>query len=131
MGEACTLSCSLCSYTQNVFLGFGFRYTDLHSIAEWYEEAEERERIREFMSRQEADFDCYDGLYECKHCGYLLNKVFLHMKSENHAYTNSYACPRCHAPMPPKPLLDVESGVLDCPDCRQGKLAVNFYMDWD
>ncbi len=132
MGVACTLSCTQCSYKQNVFLGIGFRYIDLNTILEWYEQEEGRQRIKEFMNKDDTHFECYDGLYVCQQCSCLLNNVFLYIKTNDDSYTNSYVCPRCNIRMPTKPLLnDVKSGVLDCPDCRKEKLEVNFYMDWD
>ncbi|GAA0385446.1 hypothetical protein [Paenibacillus motobuensis] len=132
MGVACKLSCGHCSYHQNVFLGIGFRYIDLDSILEWYEEEEGRQRIKEFRGDQKTTFHCYDGLYVCPECNYLLNHVYLHMQSETKSYTNRYICPRCNTKMPTEPLLEeIKSGVLDCPDCKQEKLVVAFYMDWD
>lgn len=132
MGIACNLNCGHCSYNQNVFLGIGFNYIHLSSILEWYEEKEGRQYIREFINNKETSFECYDGLYVCQKCCYLLNKVHLHMKSGTQSYTNTHTCPRCNTQMPSKPLVDInQSDVLDCPDCGQEKLKVSFYMDWD
>ncbi|CAI6082667.1 hypothetical protein PAECIP112173_03648 [Paenibacillus sp. JJ-100] len=132
VGEVVTLSCKSCSYSQKVMLGFGFRYMYLSSILEWYEQEEGRQHIREFIGREDATFDCYNGIYVCEQCKYVLNRVFLELKSENHWYTNSYECPRCNSPMPTKPPLDcVESGELDCPECGETKLNMNLDMDWD
>ncbi|WP_338749071.1 hypothetical protein [Bacillus sp. FJAT-52991] len=105
---------------------------DLSSILEWYKEEEGRQQIKRFMNERETTFKCYHGLYVCTKCHYLLNNAYLYMKSETRTFTNSYDCLRCNSRMPTKPLLDdVKSGVLDCPDCKQEKLAVTFYMDWD
>lgn len=105
---------------------------DLSSILEWYEEEEGRQYIREFINDKETSFECYNGLYVCHKCCYLLNKVYLHMKSGTQSYTNTCTCPRCSTRMPTKPLVDInQSDVLDCPDCGQEKLKVSFYMDWD
>lgn len=111
MGVAGTLSCKQCSYSQNVFLGIGFRYIDLNSILEWYEQEEGRQHIRDFMSKEDTTFECYDGLYVCEQCKYLLNRVFFELKLGNYVYTNRYECPRCNTQMPTKPPLDeVKSG---------------------
>ncbi|RUT47998.1 hypothetical protein EJP82_02320 [Paenibacillus anaericanus] len=131
MGDACTLSCGHCSFKQDVYLGFGFRYIDLVSILEWYEVEEDRQIIKEFINEKEKSFECFDGLYICHECNFLLNKVYLHMKSETRSYTNSYNCPLCRTEMPSVPLINIQSEMIDCPDCKQEKLAVNFYMDWD
>ncbi|MCR8656679.1 hypothetical protein [Paenibacillus endoradicis] len=131
MGEACKLSCSHCSYNKKVFLGFGFRYMNLISILEWYKDDEGKQRISEFMNEKDTTFDCFDGLYVCHKCHYQLNEVYLHISSESQTYTNSYICPRCTAPMPSMPLDNLQNNALDCPECGQEKLEVNFYMDWD
>ncbi len=132
MGVAYTLSCTHCTYSQNIFLGIGFQYTSLKVILEWYEQEEGRQHIKEFMNREDTHFDCYDGLYVCQSCGYLLNDVFLHMESKGDSYTNRYDCPRCHSQMSSKPLLDeVQSDSIDCPECKESKLNVQGYMDWD
>ncbi|WP_366289827.1 hypothetical protein [Paenibacillus sp. AN1007] len=132
MGVAGTLSCKQCAYSQNVFLGIGFRYMDLNSILEWYEQEEGRQHIREYMSREDTIFECYDGIYVCEQCKYLLNGIFLELKSGDDMYTNRYDCPRCSTQMPTKPPLDeVESGQLDCPACGETTLEMNLYMDWD
>lgn len=131
MGEACKLSCGHCSYNQEVFLGIGFQYINLISILEWYKEDVGRQRIREFIHEKDSTFDCFDGLYVCQKCRYLLNETYLHMRSDSQTYTNRYVCPRCTAPMPSKPLEYLQNTALDCPDCGQEKLVVNFYMDWD
>lgn len=133
MGEAYQLNCGRCSYKQEVFLGIGFRYCSLSMIQEWYEEEEGKKRIAEFIQHEEeTTYDCFDGLYVCQSCGYLLNAIYLHMESAVDTYTNRYACPRCSAPMPPKPMEYIpEDAALNCPDCRKEKLTVQAFMDWD
>jgi hypothetical protein len=132
MGSAYTLSCGNCSYKQNVFLGIGFRYIDLSSILEWYEEEPGLQQIREFMKFKDTTYDCFDGLYVCQECGYLSNKVYLYLSSEieKRTYINGYTCPCCNTQMPLKPLIDIDEK-LECPDCKRDKLDVKLYMDWD
>ncbi|MDQ0170552.1 hypothetical protein [Paenibacillus tundrae] len=132
MGVAGKLSCKQCSYSQNVFFGIGFKYIDLNRILEWYEQEEGRQQIKEFINKENTEFECYDGLYVCEQCKYILNSVFLHINSKDSSYTNSYDCPRCNMAMPKKPVLDdVNSGLLDCPDCKEEKLEMHLNMDWD
>ncbi|MCG7406517.1 hypothetical protein MH117_03740 [Paenibacillus sp. ACRRX] len=132
MGVAYQLSCGHCAYSQNIYIGFGFNYCSLSSILEWYKDDVGRQRIREFIQTdKEASFECFDGLYVCQSCRYLLNEVYLHINSDSDAYTNRYTCPRCSALMPPKPIDYIVDIQLDCPDCGNEKLKVQSYMDWD
>lgn len=132
MGVACILSCRQCSYNKNVFLGIGFRYISLQAILEWYEEEEGRKQIIEYINKKEPIYECYDGLYLCQNCNYILNKTYLHLEAGSQSYTNSYSCPRCRDKMPSKPLEnETEINRLNCPECKCSNLKVEFYMDWD
>ncbi|WP_124113529.1 hypothetical protein [Paenibacillus xylanexedens] len=132
MGEAYQLDCKQCSYNHKVFLGIGFNYINLKTILGWYKQEEGRQQIKKYMNEEDVYFECYDGLYVCEQCGYLLNRPFLHIISKDYYYINNYDCPRCHVQMPQKPLLDeIEEISLKCPDCEKEKLEIQAYMDWD
>lgn len=132
MGVAYTINCKQCSYNQNVSLGSGFNYLDLKSILEWYQQEEGRQQILKYMNEEDTSFECYDGLYVCQQCGYLLNRTFLHITSKDYSYTNNFECPCCHMQMPKKPLLDeIEENFLKCPDCKDEELEIQAYLDWD
>ena len=99
---------------------------------EWYEQEEGRQQILKYMNDEDTSFECYDGLYVCQQCGYLLNRTFLHITSKDYSYTNNLECPYCHMQMPKKPLLDeIEESFLKCPDCKDEELEIQAYMDWD
>lgn len=132
MGVAYNLTCNHCTYKQNVFLGIGFRYVYVMDILEWYEDSVVKKRIREFSKDESTKHVCYDGLYVCNECKFLLNAVYLHMESDSDSYTNSYDCPRCSTVMPSKPIdEEIEVVVLACPGCGNEKLTCQAYMDWD
>lgn len=133
MGVAYKLHCEHCSYNEKVYVGVGFSYVYLRDILEWFEDEAGKEQIRQFMNDASTSHRCYQGLYRCEKCRYLLNATYLHMTSNTESYTNHYDCPRCSERMPTSPLdheLDRDP-MIACPACGADKLSVKGFMDWD
>ncbi|MFF0826296.1 hypothetical protein ACFYU8_04180 [Brevibacillus sp. NPDC003359] len=133
MGEAYKLHCEHCSYNQNIYVGVGFRYIRLAEIWEWFEDEASKERIHEFMQDNSTRHSCFQGLYICEKCNYLLNATFLQMESDTDTYKNSYDCPRCAVKMPSMPIdEELDHGLaLACPQCGTEKLSIECFLHWD
>lgn len=101
MGEAYKLDCDTCTYTRNIFVGFGFVYMSLESIASFVQDAALKRRIEEFIGNPSTRYDAYNALYVCPVCRAIRNELFIEMKSDSSQYRSSYA------------------------------LKATFYMDWD
>ncbi|WP_311079212.1 hypothetical protein [Paenibacillus polymyxa] len=94
MGEAYKLDCDTCAYTKNIFVGFGFSYMSLESIALFVRDTALKRRIEEFIDNPSTKYDAYDALYVCPACQAISNELFIEMKSDSSHYKISYACPK-------------------------------------
>ncbi|MGF9909102.1 hypothetical protein [Brevibacillus porteri] len=102
-------------------------------IFEWFDDEAGKERIRGFMQDSSTRHSCYQGLYICEKCNYLLNATYLHIESDSDTYKNSYDCPRCTEKMPFKSIdEELDHGLaLACPECGKEKLSVERFLHWD
>ncbi|SCW30513.1 hypothetical protein SAMN04487970_100277 [Paenibacillus tianmuensis] len=130
MGEAYKLECGHCGYHTNVFVGIGFMYVDLHSIASFVQDTALKQRIAEFEKEPSTRYEAYNALYRCRACRSLRNELYLEMKSDSDYFVTTYSCGKCMEAMHPVPG-DPGAVQLDCPECASGKLTATFYMDWD
>lgn len=132
MGVAYKLECDSCRYESNMFVGIGFAYCSLESIASFVEDAELKQRMLTFMKDSSTQYNAYDAVYVCPQCGGLQNELYIEMSSDSAQYKHTYNCKRCGTAMHE---IQIEhNGPVDvagCPDCRDGKLTATFYMDWD
>ncbi|WP_090738615.1 hypothetical protein [Paenibacillus sp. Mc5Re-14] len=131
MGEAYKLDCDSCVFTKNIFVGFGFSYMSLESIASFVQDTVLKRRIGEFIGNPSTRNDAYDALYVCPVCQAIRNELFIEMISDSSQYKISYACPRCASVMEQEHIENNVPAHLSCPACEKGKLKATFYMDWD
>ncbi|KAF6628696.1 hypothetical protein H6F38_19435 [Paenibacillus sp. EKM208P] len=131
MGEAYKLDCDTCTYTENIFIGFGLAYMSLESVASFVKDAALKRCIEEFIGNPSTRYDAYNALYVCPACQAMRNELFIEMKSDSSQYRSSYACPRCTSVMEQKHIENNAPHHLSCPACEKGKLKAKFYMDWD
>ena len=130
MGEAYTLKCSHCDFHTNVFVGIGFQYIYLSSIASFVQDAALKHRIAEFEKDKSTRYNAHDTLYRCTACRTIRNELYLEMKSDGDYFVTAYSCRKCGEAMRPEQD-DLAAVPLDCPECASGKLTASFYMDWD
>ncbi|ADO57783.1 hypothetical protein [Paenibacillus polymyxa] len=131
MGEAYKLDCDTCAYTKNIFVGFGFSYMSLESIASFVQDTVLKRRIGEFIGNPSTRYDAYDAIYVCPVCQAIRNELFIEMISDSSQYKISYACPRCASVMEQEHIENNVPVHLSCPAWEKGKLKATFYMDWD
>ncbi|NEU28737.1 hypothetical protein [Paenibacillus ottowii] len=131
MGEAYKLDCDTCVFTKNIFVGFGFSYMSLESIASFVQDAALKRCIEEFTGNPSTRYDAYDAIYVCPVCQDIRNELFIEMISDSSHYKISYACPKCASVMEQEHIENNAHVHLSCPACEKGKLKATFYMDWD
>ncbi len=131
MGEAYKLDCDSCVFTKNIFVGFGFSYMSLESIASFVQDAALKRCIEEFTGNPSTRYDAYDAIYVCPVCQDIRNELFIEMISDSSHYKISYACPKCASVMEQEHIENNAHVHLSCPACEKGKLKATFYMDWD
>lgn len=131
MGEAYKLECDTCSYNDNIFVGIGFAYISLESIATFVDDPALKRQIEAFMKDSSTTFDAYDAMHVCPGCKGIQSELFIEMKSETSQYSHVCRCKRCGAVMEQESIEHNVPVRLSCPDCSEGKLKATFYMDWD
>lgn len=131
MGEAFKLECDTCRYHGNMFVGIGFAYISLKSIASFVDDPALKQRIATFMKDGSTTYDAYKAVYVCPQCRGIQNELYIEMRSNSAQYRHTCSCKRCGTEM--EQLWIEHNGPVDvsCPDCRDGKLTATFYMDWD
>ncbi|MFF2890177.1 hypothetical protein [Paenibacillus sp. NPDC057967] len=131
MGEAFKLECDTCQYHNQIFVGFGFSYMSLKSIASFVHDPSLKRKIEIFMKDQATTFNAYDAMYVCPQCRGIQNELYMEMQSETSQFKQTYSCKGCATMMKEITIEHNAPVQLSCPDCSEGLLKATFYMDWD
>lgn len=131
MGEAYKLECDACRYRGDIFVGIGFAYISLESIASFVGDPTLKRQIATFMKDGSTTFNAYDAVYVCPLCKGIQNELYIEMQSDTSQYKHLCNCKRCGAVMEQTMIEHNVPIRLSCPDCSEGKLKATFYMDWD
>ncbi|CAM3553465.1 hypothetical protein [Marinicrinis lubricantis] len=99
MGEAFKLECDACRYKDNMFVGIGFAYMSLKSIASFVKDCKLKQRIEQFMEDDSVTYNAYDAVFVCPLCRGIQNELYIEMQSDTSQYKHACHCKRCGALM--------------------------------
>lgn len=131
MGQGYKLTCDHCTYTEDIYIGIGFYYFSLESIASFVKDLALKQQIEHFQKDPATTFDAYKALYVCPSCNAVRNELFMKMCSDTSQFVTIYTCKRCKDTLRLTPLEHLVPVHLSCPACEHGQLESTFFMDWD
>ncbi|MWC27618.1 hypothetical protein [Paenibacillus sp. MMS18-CY102] len=90
-----------------------------------------QQQIEAFLMDGSTKYDAYSSMYVCPACRGIQNELYIEMQSDTSAYKHVCSCKRCGMVMEQAEVEHSGPVLVSCPECSEGKLTAEFYMDRD